>query len=149
MLCMQIPASTTRENPVTRHPPSDPTHPPPRLTTLSCSPTCTLSLPLLHRHRFPGEVKALSLVAIKTFLFSPGVPSSSSCHVPSFLRRIHRNKEREKRIAQETGKALIERRQGRPSKISSAYVANFLDLIIGEGGDTSSLCQLTDRRYIS
>lgn len=70
-----------------------------------CSPTCTLSLPLLHRHRFSGEVKALSLLAIKTFLFSLGV-LSSSCHPLPFLRRIHREQRKGEAYRAGNGKGV-------------------------------------------
>lgn len=49
----------------------------------------------------------------------------------------------------ETEKALIERRRGKPSKVSSAYVANFIDLIIGENEDSFFPQRLTDHRYTS
>jgi hypothetical protein len=107
---MQIPASTTRENPITRHPPSDPFS-----GSRPRSPTCTLSLPLLHRRRFPSSVfpsrrsrfrdKDFSLHPWCLFLVPPLPP-----------RGTHR--EQRKGEAYRRGKALIERRPraGRPSK---------------------------------
>lgn len=104
MLCMQISASTTRENPITRHLSADPTHP--LLPYLS---TCTLSLyrsftvsRCWPRRLSPPRDKDFSLLFPGCLFFFP----------PS-LEGFTGNKEREKRITREVRKALIERSRGK------------------------------------
>lgn len=60
----------------------------------------------------------------KDFSLRPGCPFLLPATLFACFEGFVENKERAKRIVRETEKALIERR--RPSRLSSAYVANFL-----------------------